>query len=90
MVDFVTQIQQSIDKIESNVNEIVWHEAEKDMKKIMIDSCSDMTKILTAVIEMLNHDKERATKKILTECNSIDDLMYNRGRLAQIKKMVEH
>ena len=90
MVDFVSQIQQSIDKIESNVNEIVWPEAENDMKKIMIDSCSDMTKILTTVIDMLNHDKERATKKILTECNRIDDLMYNRGRLAQIKKMVEH
>ena len=89
MVDFVSQIQQSIDEIELNVNEIVWPEAENDMKKIMIDSCSDMTKILTTVIDMLNHDKERATKKILTECNSIDDLMYNRGRLAQIKKMVE-
>ena len=89
MVDFITALQDSIRKLETDINEIVWPQAEINMKQLMIDNCLELKKIATEMNEMLRADKERSTKKILTDCNSIDDLMYNRGRMAQIQKMTE-
>ena len=89
MVDFINTLLETIHKIETDVNEIVWTQAELNMKQLMLDNCSELKKIATEMKEMLKEDHKRSTKKILLDCNSIDDLMYNRGRIAQIQKMTE-
>ena len=87
MTDYLAEILACVNSMESDVNSIVWPEAEKDMKKTMLYRCSQMNKIITTLIDILNQDKLRSTTKILTDCNTIEDLMYARGRLAQIKKV---
>jgi len=87
MTDYLAEIMACIDGMESDVNSIVWPEAEKDMKKTMLERCAQMNKIITTLIDILIQDKLRSTTKILTDCNTIEDLMYARGRLAQIKKV---
>lgn len=87
MTDYLAEILACIDSIELDVNSIVWPEAEKDMKNTMLERCSQMNKIITTLSDILNQDKLRSTTKILTDCNTIEDLMYSRGRLAQINKV---
>ncbi len=89
MTDYIELLREKVQEITLGINSTVWSEAEKDMKKQMLALCSDMRIALDTLNDDLNKDVLIIHKKLICDSMNMEDIMYNRGRLAQIKKVIK-
>ena len=55
----------------------------------MLALCNDMKIALDTLNDDLNEDVKIIHKKLISDSITMEDIMYNRGRLAQIKKVMK-
>ena len=85
---YIPEISNNIEKIKSEINSIVWPHQEKDLQDSLLILCKNMKKTLDSMTLELEGQKIAVTKQILSEATTLENIMYNRGRLVQIKKII--
>ena len=89
MTDFVELLREKVQEITLGVNSTVWGEAEGEMKKQMLSLCSEMRIAIDTLNDDFSKDVLTIHKKLICDSMNMEDIMYNRGRLAQIKKVIK-
>ena len=85
---YIPEISNSIEKIKSEINGIVWPPQEKALKDSLLILCDNMKKTLDSMTLELEGQQTAVTKQIMSEASTLENIMYNRGRLVQIKKII--
>ena len=89
MTDYIELLREKVQEITLGVNNTVWTDSESKMKQNMLSLCSDMRIALDTLNDDLNKDVLIIHKKLICDSMNMEDVMYNRGRLAQIKKIIK-
>ena len=89
MTDYIELLREKVQEIQLGVNSTVWGEAEGNIKKDMLALCSEMRIALDTLNDDLNKDVLIIHKKLICDSMNMEDIMYNRGRLNQIKKLIK-
>ena len=89
MVDYIELLRGKTQEIELGINSAAWGESEKNIKKDMLSLCHDMRSAIDTLNDDFNKDVLIIHKKLICDSITLEDIYYNRGRLAQIKKVIK-